>query len=189
MKAFTLITLCIASILHGEPPKEDSTWEYFTTLTTPSKDNISVRIITGPWDPTVHLIETKKDGAWKEIPFSADLSSEQTYRIDGRESIWGADGFGWPDREVKLFVIRWGEKVINVPQKHWRDYYWLLLYTQEETRKDSDIGGCWTHVRFDEATQRLIIVSNGGGGAGWYEVSWTVSQEGIITDSASSKGE
>jgi len=146
-----------------------------------------VRIITGPWEPSEHKIEVQSEKGWKEITGKSE--GDHKFRIDGRESIWGADGFGWPDREVKLFVVKWGETIINVPREHWRDYNWLLLYTPEETRANEEIAGCWTKIRYNGKSQQLEVVANGGGGAGWYAATWKISKDGTIKDSAESLAE
>lgn len=186
MKLFALFLVLFGVTSFAADSREDDTWEFYATLKSASNEPISVRIITGPWEPSEHKIEKKVGEDWKIIPKREETDSKDPviHRIDGRESIWGADGFGWPDREVKLFVVRWGERTINVPRKHWRDYYWLLLYTVDETKKNSDIGGCWTRASLDSKTGDLVIVANGGGGAGWYRATWRIKSDGTITDTA-----
>jgi|GEM_PF-6437282 len=184
--AFSIvITLASIAIGCAADSRDDGSWEFFAELKSIKDENISVRIITGPWEPSDHKIEKREGNGWKAISQAEPLDSSRpiAYRIDSREQIYGADGFGWPDREVKLFVVRWAERTINVPSKHWQDYYWLLLYTVEETKKNPDIGGCWTKATIDSKTGNLVVIANGGGGAGWYQVTWTIKQDGTITDS------
>lgn len=171
--------------------REDGTWEFSSTVTSTVGESITVRIITGPWEPSEHKLEKREGVTWKVItqPEALDYSKPFAYRIDGRESTLGADGFGWPEREVKLFVVKWGERIINVPRKRLRDYYGLLLYTVEETRKNDSIGGCWTKAEIDSKSGELVIVSNGGGGAGWYRANWRIKPDGSVTDSAESLAE
>jgi len=168
--------------------REDGTWEFYTELKSSASEKVTVRIITGPWEASEHKIEADNGKGWKTIPkpVGIDYSKNIKYRIDGQEHIWGADGFGWPDREVRLFVVQWGEKTINVTRKHWRDYYWLLLFTVEEAGKNPDIGGCWTEATIDSKSGDLVIVANGGGGAGWYRATWKIKSDGTISDSAES---
>lgn len=191
MKTLVLLLLLIGAPLYGSNKREDDTWEFFASLTSASDEKISVRIITGPWEPSEHKIEKKVGDAWKPIPKAEERHADEpvAYRIDGRKRIWGADGFGWPDREVKLFVVRWADRTINVPRKHWRDYYGLLLYSFDETKHNSSIGGCWTRAAIDPITGELVITANGGGGAGWYRATWRIKSDGTITDSAESTAE
>ena len=186
-RAFAIL-IALASFVNGfaADSREDGTWEFYTELKSPKDEKVSVRIITGPWEPAEHKIEKREGDEWKIIaqPEPLDYSKPFAYRIDGREQTYGADGFGWPEREVKLFVVRWGDRTINVPRMHWRDYYGLLLYTVEETKRNSDIGGCWTRAAIDSKTGDLAVVANGGGGAGWYRATWTIKSNGSITDSA-----
>ena len=190
----TLSALLLAAfgpIASAAESREDGTWEFQETLQTEAGESISVRIVVGPWDPSEHKLEKRQGTSWEVIPVPEplDYSKPIGYRIDGRATTWGADGFGWPEREVKLFVVQWGHQIINVPRKHWRDYYGLLLYTLQETKKDSSKGGCWTKAEFDPASQELVIVANGGGGAGWYRATWKIKADGTIIDSATSISE
>ena len=169
--------------------RQDGTWEFYAKLKSTADAIITVRIITGPWEPSDHKIEADDGNGWKVVSGRLDTEKEVKYRIDGRENIYGADGFGWPEREVKMFVVQWGDRTINVPRKHWRDYYWLLLYTVEETKKDSSIGGCWTKALIDPESGNLVIIANGGGGAGWYRAIWTIRPDGTMTDTVESVGE
>lgn len=191
MRHFFVLFLLTQSLAFSADSREDGTWEFFTALKSKSEERITVRIFTGPWEPSDHKIEKKVANQWQVISGLEERDSENpvSYRIDGRESIWGADGFGWPDREVKLFVIHWGDRIINVPRKNWRNYYWLLLYTQDETKRRSDIGGCWTKATMDNETGELVIISNGGGGAGWYAVTWRIKPDGTVSDFAKSLAE
>jgi hypothetical protein len=187
--AFLVHTIALSAF--GEESRDDGTWEFFTIAKSSTGESISVRIVTGPWEPSEHKIEKREGDTWKVIPLPEplDYSKPFAYRIDGRESTWAADGFGWPEREVKLFVITWGDRIINITRKHFRDYYGLLLYTVEETMKDGSKGGCWTQAKFDSKSGELIIVSNGGGGAGWYRATWRIKADGTIQDSAKSLAE
>lgn len=192
MKIYTLLLSVLFGVAaNAAESREDGTWEFFATLKSASDEPISVRIITGPWEASEHKIEKKVGNKWKVIPKQESTDSEDhvDYRIDGQESINGADGFRWPTREVKMFVVRWGNKTINVPRKHWRDYYSLLLYTVDETKKNDEIGGCWTKASLDDKTGDLVVVSNGGGGAGWYRVTWRIRPDGTITDKAEGSGD
>lgn len=186
MKTLAISFLLFVGAAFAAGSREDGTWEFFTVLKSAEGEPISVRMIAGPWDASEHKIEQKVGEVWKVVPKHEETDSQDSvaYRIDGRESVWGADGFGWPGREVKLFVVRWGNRTINVPRKHWKNYYWLLLYTVEETKLNSDIGGCWTRASLDSKTGDLVIVANGGGGAGWYRATWRIKSDGTITDSA-----
>jgi hypothetical protein len=188
MKHNLVIVFALASWVIGfaADSRDDGTWEFFSEMKSSTDEKITVRIITGPWEASEHKIETNDGTGWKTIPkpIEIDSAKETKYRIDGQEQIYGADGFGWPDREVKLFVVQWSDRTINVPRKHWRNYYWLLLYTVEETKKNSDIGGCWTKSTIDSKTGDLVIVANGGGGAGWYRATWRIKPDGTIWDSA-----
>jgi hypothetical protein len=189
MNRFFALLICISSLsAFAADSHDDGTWEFVTTLKSTADEAISVRIVTGPWEPSEHKLEKREGDVWKVItePEDLDYSKPFAYRIDGRESTLGADGFGWPEREVKLFVVKWGDRIINVPRKHLRDYYGLLLYTVEETQKDGSKGGCWTKADFDPKSRELVIVANGGGGAGWYRATWTIKQDGTIEDSAES---
>lgn len=182
----TLFIFTISLSAFAADTRDDGTWEFATTIKSAAKEPISVRIVTGPWEPTEHKLEKREGDVWKVItqPEDLDYSKPFAYRIDGRESTLGADGFGWPKREVKLFVVKWGDRIINVPRKHLRDYYGLLLYTVEEAKKDDSKGGCWTKAEFDSKSGDLVIVSNGGGGAGWYRATWRIKPDGKIEDSA-----
>ena len=181
---FQMISLCA----FAADFRDDGTWEFAATVKSTAEESISVRIVTGPWEPSEHKLEKRKGDTWKVItqPEPLDYSKPFAFRIDGRESTLGADGFGWPEREVKLFVVKWGERIINVPRKHLRDYYGLLLYSVEETKKDDSKGGCWTKAEFEPKSGELVIVSNGGGGAGWYRATWRIKPDGTIQDSAAS---
>lgn len=186
-----LLVPAISLCAFAADSREDGTWEFTATLKSTGEESISVRIVTGPWEPSEHKLEKREGDTWKGItrPEPLDYSKPFAYRIDGRESTLGADGFGWPEREVKLFVVQWGERIINIPRKHLRDYYGLLLYTVEETKKDDSKGGCWTKAEFDHESGELVIVSNGGGGAGWYRATWRIKPDGTIEDSAESLAE
>ena len=136
MNRFFALLICISSFsAFAADSRDDGTWEFVTSLKSAADEAISVRIVTGPWEPSEHKLEKREGDAWKVItqPEDLDYSKPFAYRIDGRESTLGADGFGWPEREVKLFVVKWGDRIINVPRMHLRDYYGLLLYTVEET--------------------------------------------------------
>lgn len=192
MRSYLLIIFHAISLsAFAANSREDGTWEFAAVLKSPAAESISVRIVTGPWEPSDHRLEKREGDTWKAItqPERLDYSKPFAYRIDGRESTRGADGFGWPKSEVKLFVVKWGERIINIPRKHSRDYYELLLYTVEETKKDDSKGGCWTKAEFDQKSGELVIVSNGGGGAGWYRATWRIKSDGTIRDSAESLAE
>lgn len=167
-------------------PREDGTWEFASNVTSKEGKSISVRIVTGPWEPSEHKLEKRKGDTWKVItqPEPLDYSKLCAYRIDGRKSALGANGFGWPEREVKLFVVRWGERIINVPRKRLRDYYGLHLYTVEEVKKNNPTGDCWTKATIDRRSGELVIVSQGGCGAGRYRATWRFKPDGTVTDSA-----
>ena len=186
-----LLVHAISLCAFAADSREDGTWEFAATLKSNAEESISVRLVTGPWEPSEHKLEKREGDIWKVItrPEQLDYSKPFAYRIDGRESTLGADGFGWPEREVRLFVVKWGERIINIPRKHLRDYYGLLLYTVEETKKDDSKGGCWTKAEFDHKSGELVIVSNGGGGAGWYRATWRIKSDGAIEDSAGSPAE
>jgi hypothetical protein len=187
----TLLVHLISLCAFAADSRDDGTWEFAASLKSNAEEPISVRIVTGPWEPSEHKLEKREGENWKVItePEPLDYSKSFAYRIDGSESTLGADGFGWPEREVKLFVVKWGERIINVPRKHSRDYYGLLLYSVEETKKGDSRGGCWTKAEFDPKSGELVIVANGGGGAGWYRATWRIKADGTIIDSAESLAE
>jgi hypothetical protein len=192
MRLFLTLLICTISLsAFAADSRDDGTWEFVTTIKSAAEESISVRIVTGRWEPTEHKLEKREGDVWKVITQQEDLdySKPFAYRIDGRESTLGADGFGWPEREVKVFVVKWGERVINIPRKHLRDYYGLLLYTVEQTKKDDSKGGCWTKAEFDPKSGELVVVSNGGGGAGWYRATWRIKSDGTIGDSAEALAE
>lgn len=192
MRLFLVVLLQSISLgAFASDSRDDGTWEFTANVKSTEGEPISIRIVTGPWEPSEHKLEKREGDTWKVIPQPEplDYSKPFAYRIDGNESTRGADGFGWPKREVKLFVVKWGERVINVPRKHLRDYYGLLLYTVEETKKYDSIGGCWTKAEIDSKSGELVIVANGGGGAGWYRASWKIKPDGTVSDSAESLAE
>jgi hypothetical protein len=167
-------------------PRKDGTWEFASKVTSKAGESISIRIITGPWEPSEHKLEKREGDTWKVItpPEPLDYSKPCGYRIDGRESALGANGFGWPERDVKLFVVRWGERIINVTRKRLRDYYGLHLYTVDEIKENNSNGEYWTKSTIDRKSGELVIVSHGGSGAGRYRATWRIKPDGTITDSA-----
>jgi len=132
-------------------------------------------------------VRKTRGDTWKVItkPEPLDYSKPCAYRIDGRESALGANGFGWPERDVKLFVVRWGERIINVPRKCFRDCYGLSLYTAAETKNNS-FGR--TEAMIHRQSGELVIVSNGGCGVGGYRAVWRIKPDGTVKDSVEGTG-